>query len=162
MAGRDGTSREVRAFDDLTAQERAEIETFVKPFSAKAGTVLFRQDMPQDRMYLLTSGRVGMSTTLTDGTQAAPIFQPVGGMDQFPKGLARAIGAQKISLGTEVISVRHDTNGVKVAVMDTKTGKKSELTADFCAVCLPLAIIAKLDISFSPDRKSTRLNSSHT
>ena len=64
MAGRDGTSREVRAFDDLTAQERAEIETFVKPFSAKAGTVLFRQDMPQDRMYLLTSGRVGMSSRL--------------------------------------------------------------------------------------------------
>lgn len=69
MAGRVASSHEVRAFDDLTAQERAEIDTFVKPFSAKAGTVLFRQDMPQDRMYLLTSGRVGTSTTLTDGTQ---------------------------------------------------------------------------------------------
>ncbi|MFN7918323.1 MAG: FAD-dependent oxidoreductase [Vicinamibacterales bacterium] len=91
------------------------------------------------------------SVPLTDGTQAAPIFQPIGGMDQFPKGLARAIGAQKISMGTEVLSVRHDANGVKVAVMDTKTGKKSELSADFCAVCLPLAIIAKLDISFSPE-----------
>ena len=27
---------------------------------------------------------------------AAPIFQPIGGMDQFPKGLARAIGAHGI------------------------------------------------------------------
>ncbi|MGC4081439.1 MAG: FAD-dependent oxidoreductase [Vicinamibacterales bacterium] len=50
-----------------------------------------------------------------------------------------------------MISVRHDANGVKVAVMDTKSGKKSELSADFCAVCLPLPIIAKLDISFSPE-----------
>jgi len=91
------------------------------------------------------------SVPLTDGTQAAPIFQPIGGMDQFPKGLARAVGAQKISLGTEVLSVRRDATGVKVAVMDTKSGKKSELTADFVAVCLPLPIIAKLDINFSPE-----------
>ncbi|MBS1816477.1 MAG: FAD-dependent oxidoreductase [Acidobacteria bacterium] len=91
------------------------------------------------------------SVPLTDGTQAAPIFQPIGGMDQFPKGLARAIGAQKISMNTEVISVRQDESGVKVAVLDTKTGKKSELTADFCAVCLPMPIIAKMDIAFSPE-----------
>ena len=91
------------------------------------------------------------SVPLTDGTAAAPIFQPIGGMDQFPKGLARAIGAQKISLGMEVISVRQDASGTKVAVLDTKSGKKSELTADFVAVCLPLPIIAKLDIAFSPE-----------
>ena len=88
---------------------------------------------------------------LTDGTSAAPIFQPVGGMDQFPKGLARAIGTQKISMGMEVISVRQDETGVKVAVLDTKSGKKSELVADFVAVCLPMPIIAKLDINFSPE-----------
>ena len=91
------------------------------------------------------------SVPLTDGTAAAPIFQPIGGMDQFPRGLARAIGAQKISLGIEVISVRQDAAGAKVAILDTKTGKKSELTADFVAVCLPLPIIAKLDIAFSPE-----------
>jgi monoamine oxidase len=94
------------------------------------------------------------SVPLTDGTQAAPIFQPVGGMDQFPKGLARAIGAQKISLNTEVLSVRQDATGAKVAVLDTKTGKKSELTADFVAICMPLPIIAKLDIAFSPEMMS--------
>ena len=86
-----------------------------------------------------------------DGTQAAPIFQPIGGMDQLPQGLARAIGAQKISLGTEVLSVRHDTNGVKLAMMDTKNGKTSELAADFCAVCLPLVGRGR------PDRRSSPL-----
>ena len=88
---------------------------------------------------------------LTEGVTAAPIFQPVGGMDQFPKGLARAIGTQKISMGMEVISVRQDANGVKVAVLDTKSGMKSEISADFVAVCLPMPIIAKLDINFSPE-----------
>ncbi len=88
---------------------------------------------------------------LTEGVTAAPIFQPVGGMDQFPKGLARAIGTQKISMGMEVTSVRQDANGVKVAVLDTKSGMKSEISADFVAVCLPMPIIAKLDINFSPE-----------
>jgi monoamine oxidase len=108
---------------------------------------------PYDFNLLLKGGFGNRFRTvpLTDGTAAAPIFQPIGGMDQFPKGLARAIGTQKISLGTEVLSVRHDTSGVKVAVLDTKSGKKSELAADFVAVCLPLPIIAKLDISFSPE-----------
>jgi monoamine oxidase len=108
---------------------------------------------PYDTNMLLKAG-VGnrfRSVPLTEGTAAAPIFQPVGGMDQFPKGLARAIGAQKISLGMEVISVRQDASGAKVAVLDTKSGKKSELTADFVAVCLPMPIVAKLDIAFSPE-----------
>jgi monoamine oxidase len=108
---------------------------------------------PYDVNALLRAG-IGnrfRSVPLTDGTQAAPIFQPVGGMDQFPKGLARAIGAQKISLNTEVLSVRQDANGAKVAVLDTKTGKKTELTADFVAICMPPPIIAKLDIAFSPE-----------
>ncbi len=66
MAAVHGSAKVVRAFDDLTAQERSEVDTFVTPFASKAGAVLFRQDMPQDRMYLLTSGRVDLSTTLTD------------------------------------------------------------------------------------------------
>ena len=108
---------------------------------------------PYDTNALLRSG-IGnriRGVPLTEGTTAAPIFQPVGGMDQFPKGLARAIGLQKIANGMEVISVRQDENGVKVAVLETKSGKKSELTADYVAVCLPMPIIAKLDINFSPE-----------
>jgi monoamine oxidase len=108
---------------------------------------------PYDTNALLKSG-IGnrfRSVPLSDGTQAAPIFQPVGGMQEFPKGLARAIGAQKISMGMEVLSVRQDANGVKVACLETKSGKKSELTADFVALCLPMPIIAKLDINFSPE-----------
>jgi monoamine oxidase len=40
---------------------------------------------------------------------------------------------------------------VKVAVLDTKSGKKSELTADFVALCLPMPIIAKMDVNLPPE-----------
>ncbi len=108
---------------------------------------------PYDTAMLLKSG-IGnrfRSVPLSDGTQAAPIFQPIGGMDQFPKGLARAIGAQKIVFNAEVQSVRQTEAGAKLVYLDTKTGKKTELSADYVAVCLPLPIIAKLDIDFSPE-----------
>jgi monoamine oxidase len=108
---------------------------------------------PYDTNALLKAG-IGnrfRSVPLTDGTQAAPIFQPVGGMDQFPKGLARAIGNQKFTFGAEVQSVHHDATGVKVVYADAKSGKKTELTADFVALCLPMPIIGKIDVSFSPE-----------
>jgi monoamine oxidase len=107
---------------------------------------------PYDTDALLRAG-IGArfrSVPLADGTQAAPIFQPVGGMDQIPKALQRAIGPQKITLGAEVISVRQDETGARVAYTDTKSGKTTEIAADYVAVCLPMPIVAKLDIAFSP------------
>jgi monoamine oxidase len=108
---------------------------------------------PYDTNALLRAG-IGnrfRSVPLTDGTQAAPIFQPVGGMDQFPKGLARAIGAQKITFNAEIQSVHQDESGVKLVYLDTKSNKKTEVTADFVALCLPMPIIGKLDVNFSPE-----------
>jgi len=79
MSGRVHESpKVVRAFDDLAAQERSKIEIFVTPFSSKAGAILFRQDMPQDRMYLLTSGRVELSTALFDRSRGLQVFATAG------------------------------------------------------------------------------------
>jgi len=96
------------------------------------------------------------SAPSTDGTTAAPIFQPVGGMDQFPKGLERAIaqrdGSKRIQFNAEVQSVHQDDTGVKVVYADTKNGmKKHEIRADYVVVCLPMTIVAKLDINLSDD-----------
>ena len=54
------------------------------------------------------------SVTASDGTAAAPIFQPVGGMDQFPKGFQRAIGASRFTFNADVQSVHQDDQGVYV------------------------------------------------
>ncbi|HKT81085.1 MAG TPA: FAD-dependent oxidoreductase [Vicinamibacterales bacterium] len=91
------------------------------------------------------------SITASDGTAAAPIFQPVGGMDQFPKGLQRAIGPNKITFNTEVQSVHQDDQGVKIAVLDTKSNKKSEIAADFVVVCMPMTVLSGIDINLSPE-----------
>lgn len=63
----------VTAFDDLTPAERTEMGRFVTPFTAAAGTVLFRQDAPEDRMYQLTKGLVVQVTSLPDGSDSVPL-----------------------------------------------------------------------------------------
>ena len=91
------------------------------------------------------------SAPATDGTAAAPIFQTVGGMDQFPKGLERAIGPHRITFNCAVESVHQDETGVKVVYADTKGGKKHEAKADYVVLCLPMSIISKLDVNISAD-----------
>ncbi len=91
------------------------------------------------------------SIPATEGTAALTMFQPAGGMDQFPKGLQRAIEASRLTFNAEVQSVHQDDTGVKVVYLDTKSGKKTELQADYCVLCLPMTIIAKLDVNLSPE-----------
>jgi monoamine oxidase len=95
------------------------------------------------------------SVPLADGTQAAPIFQPIGGMDQFPLALQRAVGAQRVTLGAEVLSVRQSEGGVKVAYRDSKTGRTAALDTDYVALCLPMPILAKLDVDLPRDVMTT-------
>jgi monoamine oxidase len=143
----------------MTAEDKAKFiaflvsEGYLDPTTKTYKAIGETPREPYDVSALLRAG-IGnrfRSVPLTNGTQAAPIFQPVGGMDQFPKGLARAIGAQKITFNAEIQSVHQDENGVKLVYLDTKSKKKSEVTADFVALCLPMPIIGKLDVNFSPE-----------
>ena len=68
----------VSAFEGLTDAERAEMARFVTPFTAGVGTVLFRQDSAEDRMYLLTKGLVEQVTSLPDGTNSIPLTSGPG------------------------------------------------------------------------------------
>jgi len=91
------------------------------------------------------------SVPAMEGTTAAPMFQPVGGMDQISKGFQRAIDPKRLTFNAEVQSVQQDASGVKVTYLDTKTNKKTEVMADFVVACMPLNILAKIDINLSPD-----------
>jgi len=79
------------------------------------------------------------------------MFHPVGGMDQFPRGFQRAIGSNRITFDAEVQSVYQDAAGVKVVYLDTKSGKKTEVSADYVVVCMPLSVLAGVDINLSPE-----------
>jgi monoamine oxidase len=91
------------------------------------------------------------SIPATEGTSALTMFQPVGGMDQFPKGLQRGIDPSRLTFNADVQSVHQDENGVQVVYLDTKSGKKTQLDADYCVLCMPMTIVAKLDVNFSPE-----------
>ncbi|HYA18256.1 MAG TPA: FAD-dependent oxidoreductase, partial [Bryobacteraceae bacterium] len=87
----------------------------------------------------------------TEGTTAAPMFQPVGGMDMIWKAGARAIGTNRITMNAAVQSIRQDERGATVVYKDTKTGKTTELKADYVVMCLPMPILAAMDVQLSPD-----------
>jgi monoamine oxidase len=85
-----------------------------------------------------------------DGTGQAPMFQPIGGIDQFPKGFQRKLGS-KITLGVEVVSITQTNDNVKVVYKNVKTGARTEITADYCVSCLPLSIVRDLDVNLAPE-----------
>jgi len=71
-------------------------------------------------------------------------------MDQFPRGFERAIGRNRMLFNAEVQSVHQDEAGVKVVYLDTKSERKTELAADYVVVCMPLSVLAGVDINLSP------------
>jgi monoamine oxidase len=48
-------------------------------------------------------------------------------------------------------SVHQDESGVKVAYTNTKNGQKTELAADFVVICMPLSVLAGVDVNVSSD-----------
>jgi monoamine oxidase len=104
---------------------------------------------PNDFRALLQSGFGLRIRSVMSGTGQAPMFQPIGGIDNFPKGFQRALG-EKIALRMEVQSVRQTDRDVKVAVKNVKTGVVQELSADYCISCLPLTVLSQMDINLSP------------
>ena len=91
------------------------------------------------------------SVPAMEGTTAAPMFQPIGGMDQMSKGFQRAMDPKRITFNAEVQSVMQGDEGVKVAYLDTERTSETEVSADFVVLCMPLNLIARLDINLSPE-----------
>ncbi|MGD9903287.1 MAG: flavin monoamine oxidase family protein [Vicinamibacterales bacterium] len=89
-----------------------------------------------------------------EGTMAAPMFQPIGGMDQICKHFQKAIGPSRLTFNAAIESVHQDDAGVKVVYRDTVTGRKTERAADFVVACLPLSILSGLDINVSDEMKA--------
>jgi monoamine oxidase len=104
---------------------------------------------PNGFQALLQAGFGNRIRSVMDGTGQAPMFQPIGGIDNFPKGFQRALG-DKITLGLEVQSIHQTETDVKVVVKNAKTGAKQELTADYCISCLPLTVLSGIENNLSP------------
>jgi monoamine oxidase len=81
--------------------------------------------------------------------QAMLMFQPVGGMDQIPQALSRAVGAHRIRLGAEVTAMT-DT-GSRVEVTYKVDNRTSVISADFCIAALPPHLMARVPHNLGTD-----------
>ncbi|HEX6897131.1 MAG TPA: FAD-dependent oxidoreductase [Bryobacteraceae bacterium] len=107
-------------------------------------------------------GRRVRSISPREGTGGAPMFHPVGGMDQIPRALARAIGPNRITMNAEVQTVRQDDRSATVVYRDTSTGHTQTLTADYVVICLPMSILANLDCQLSPEMMAAVRATNHS
>ena len=57
---------------------------------------------------------------------------------------------KRITFNAEVQKVMQSDTGVKVTYLDTKSKKPIEVSADYVVLCLPLNLVARLDINVSP------------
>jgi monoamine oxidase len=105
---------------------------------------------PYDFNALLQSGFHSRIRSVVAGTGVMPMFQPVGGMDQFPKGFQKKIG-DKITFGAEIVSVHQTNDGVQVVYKNAKTGAMKQISADYCVSCLPLTVLQKLEVNLTPE-----------
>ncbi len=78
--------------------------------------------------------------------QQTTLLQPVGGMDAIPKALEKKL-AGKIQFNAPVTELRKTENGVRVVYQ--RSGKPTEITADFCVCTLPLPMLKNLDSDLS-------------
>ena len=91
------------------------------------------------------------SIAARSGTSTGLMFQPIGGMDQITFAFQRVLGRNRITLNEEVLSVHQTETEVKIVHADTKSGKKTETTADYVVACMPLSCLANVDINLSPE-----------
>lgn len=104
-----------------------------------------------DLSAVLQSGFGNRVRSLYQGTGGPdPVFQPIGGMQQIPFAFQRAMG-DRITLGAEVRSIRQSEGGVRVVWRDTKSGRETEESADYCICCLPMPVLKSIDVNLSPD-----------
>jgi monoamine oxidase len=81
---------------------------------------------------------------------AMMMFQPVGGMDQLPKALTKAIGPAKVFLNAQATGITDNGEDVTVTYTDA-SGKTKAITADYAICSMPPWFIAKLAGSISSD-----------
>jgi len=78
--------------------------------------------------------------------QAMLMFQPVGGVDQIPRALTKAIGAHRIRAGAAVSKITDKGTGVTVTY--TQGGRTKSIDADYCPIFTRTSrIAAKVTLS---------------
>lgn len=116
---------------------------------------------PYDVTQLLRSGFANRVRSVDASMTRPPVFQPVGGMDQFTAGFARAMPGV-ITLQAEVHQIRQTEDGVHIVWEDRRSGTRSEIQADYVVSCLPLTILRNLDVNLSSEMMEVVRNTNYS
>jgi monoamine oxidase len=104
-----------------------------------------------DLSALLQSGFGARARSLNQETGGpAPLFQPIGGMQQIAYAFQRVLG-ERLTLRAEVRSVRQTEDEVRVVWRDAATSQEREQVADYVVCCLPMSVLKQIEINLSPD-----------
>jgi monoamine oxidase len=101
---------------------------------------------------VLDSGMTSLLHGVSDWDQQRTMFQPVQGMEQIPKAIARNLPPGMIHFNTEVQRIRQSPTGVTIDVI--KGGQPETLTADWCICTIPLSVLKGIDNGLSPAFKA--------
>jgi monoamine oxidase len=82
--------------------------------------------------------------------QAMLMFQPVGGMDQIPRALTRAVGPERVKLGCAATGLTMSSSGVQVTYTDA-AGAEQLIEADYCIAAMPPFLLAQLPNNLGSD-----------
>jgi monoamine oxidase len=101
---------------------------------------------------VLDSGMWRLLHSVSDWDQQRTMFQPVQGMEQIPKAIARHLPDGMIRFSTEVQRIRQSDKGVTIDVV--KNGQPETISADWCICTIPLSVLKTIDNGLSPPFKA--------
>ncbi len=83
----------------------------------------------------------------------APMFQPVGGMEEIAHAFEREVG-DLITHNARVTRVVQGEDGVTVDYEPARDGGEGgQVTADYCICTIPFTVLSQLDIDVSPEMR---------
>lgn len=98
---------------------------------------------------ILQSGLWSHLSDIFEYDYAPSIFQPVGGMDQLPKAMARVIG-DIVTYQAKVTKIIQDDDKVTVTYEDlANKNTEKTISAQWCVCTIPFSILAQIDNNLS-------------
>jgi monoamine oxidase len=102
-----------------------------------------KPSVPYKLNEVLDSGMTRLLHSVADWDQQRTMFQPLQGMEQIPKAIAKHLPPGMIKFSTEVQQIRQSPKGVTVNVIGP-SGQPETLTADWCICTIPLSVLRQM------------------
>ncbi|HEX7884364.1 MAG TPA: flavin monoamine oxidase family protein [Phenylobacterium sp.] len=97
---------------------------------------------------VLNSGAWRVLSSVAGWEQQRTMLEPVGGMDQIPRGFVKNLPPEVITYNAKVDLIQQSPKGVKVSYTDG-AGKKTEVTGDYIVCTIPISVLKNIKMNVS-------------